>query len=109
MIPVLGQVQKELGPHGVQVVAIDIHGANLEAWEKYWRDLGGGEVIWVEDDILTPYGSVAAKYELIQLGTHVLVDREGRIADRGVYQASSKGIFDELKQEISKLLSPAVG
>lgn len=100
MAPPLSRIHKELGPQGVKVVAIDIFGGTFDEWEKFWRDVGGGEVIWIIDSFGRPSGSVSKAYELTSVGTIIIIDRKGRIAYRHGLMEPSKDLFEKLKAQI---------
>lgn len=103
MVPILGKIQTELGPDEIKVVAIDIYPDKLEAWEKYWRELGGGEVVWVVDDPRAPGGSVSRKYELTEAGTIVMIDREGQVAKRHGFLPPADNLYQQLLEEVRAL------
>ena len=45
----------------------------LERWISFWKDTGAGEVLWGQDF----EGTTIRDYELLALGTEIIVDREG--------------------------------
>ncbi|MBI4328402.1 MAG: hypothetical protein HY685_00885 [Chloroflexi bacterium] len=81
----------------MKVVAVNIQPyATLEQWRAYWRSLGAADVLWAND---TPANDVAVRFEVIYLGTIVLIDRAGQIVYRGVAPS-----YEVLRGEIEKVL-----
>lgn len=64
------------------MVAINIlpQAGDLREWERYWRSLGGGDVLFAED----ASREATAAFNIRAAGTKVIVDRKGRIVFRDV-------------------------
>ncbi len=66
---------------GVEVVVVDVSGLPVGAVAPYYRDLGGLHLIYVGDRTF----DVVRAYEVVSLGTTVVIDPRGQVAfrDRG--------------------------
>ncbi len=69
---------------------------SLEQWESFWKGTGAGDVLWAQD---TDFSTIES-YQLVALGTEVLVDRQGLVAFRSDGPAGTK----KLRAEIEKVL-----
>lgn len=94
----LAQLQEQYRDKGLNVLAINIHTLySLKQWISFWKSTGAGEVIWAQD----LKGGAGQKYNLVALGTEVIVDRQGRIA----FRSDGPVGLARLRAEIDKLLS----
>lgn len=79
------------------MVAVNIQPSySLEEWEGFWKRTGAGDVLWAQDT----FSSAIKKYELVALGTEVLVDRQGQVA----FRRSGPAGYRKLQSEIEKVL-----
>lgn len=86
-VEALRVVDDRLGASGVEVLLLDLGMLpDEEILEYYQGYLAGGDHLYAEDVDFV----VAQRYEVISLGTTVLVDRQGRVAfrDEGLTPAS---------------------
>ena len=68
----------------------------LEEWVEFWKATSAGDVLWAQD----VNDTVVADFELIVLGTQVLVDRQGNIA----FRSDGPSGYKKLRSEIEKVL-----
>ena len=95
--PALGRLQSEYANQDVKVVAVNIERRlPLERWISFWQDTGVGEVLWGQDF----EGTTIRDYELLALGTEIIVDREVLVAFRSDWSAG----YERLRSEIQKIL-----
>jgi len=79
------------------VVAVNIEPFYpLLEWELFWKNTGAGDVLWAQDT----GPSTPKKYQLVALGTEVLVDRQGFVA----FRRDGAAGYEKLKSEIEKAL-----
>ncbi len=63
----------------MNVVAINFDPRySLDTWQRFWKSTGAGDVIVAQDTNST----TPRDYELVALGTEVVVDRDGLVAFR---------------------------
>lgn len=70
--------------------------APLEDWVRLWKRIGAGDVLWAQDTT----GSTVRAYELLALGTEVIVDRNGKV----VFRSDGPAGLKRLRSEIKKVL-----
>ena len=76
----LTRLQAEYGDRGLKIVAINVEPRlSLERWRTYWTGLGGGKVIWAQDE---QYAATTA-FNVQRLGTEIIVDTRGRVVSKG--------------------------
>ncbi len=79
------------------MVAVNIQPSySLEEWKGFWKSIGAGDVLWAQDSA----SSTIAKYELVALGTEVLVDRQGLVT----FRSDGPARYGKLRSEIEKVL-----
>jgi hypothetical protein len=79
------------------VVAINFDpNYSLEEWTRFWQGIGAGDVLWAQDTT----GSAIRAYELVALGTEVIVDRNGDVA----FRSDGPAGLNRLRSEIEMLL-----
>ena len=79
------------------MVAVNIQPSySLEEWKGFWESTGAEDVLWAQDLA----SSTVAKYQLIALGTEVLVDRQGLVA----FRRNGPAGYGKLQSEIEKVL-----
>ena len=79
------------------MVAINIQPSySLEDWEGFWKGTGAGDVLWAQDT----FSGTIKKYELVALGTEILVDRQGLVA----FRRDGPAGYRKLQSEIEKVL-----
>ena len=82
---------------GVDVVAINTQPFyNLQYWKTFWRGLGAGDVLWAQD---SDYSAIAA-YNVLNLGTTIIINRQGRI----IYRDGGVTSYNKLRAEVEKAL-----
>jgi len=82
---------------GVEVVAINTQPFyNLQYWKTFWRSLGAGDVLWAQD---SDYSAIAA-YNVLNLGTTIIINRQGRI----IYRDGGVTSYNKLRAEVEKAL-----
>ena len=69
---------------------------SLEEWVGFWKGTGAGDVLWGQDVNDTS----VRDYQLVALGTEVLVDRQGRVA----FRSDGAAGYKKLRSEIEKVL-----
>ena len=52
---------------------------SLENWKQYWTSKDADDVTWAQADA---EGELLRKYQVLSLGTTIIIDREGRISYR---------------------------
>jgi hypothetical protein len=78
-------------------VAINIFpDLGLERWARYWRSVGGGEVVYAQD---TRREAVRA-FRVRAAGSTIVLDRQGR----EVYRDSSATDYETLKAAVERAL-----
>ena len=82
----------------MDVVAINIWPSNypLQEWVSFWGSTGASQVLLAQD----VNNRAVRDYQLVALGTEVIIDRQGSVAFRSDRAAGYK----KLKSEIQKLL-----
>ena len=79
------------------VVAVNIEPSYpLGYWVDFWKSTGAGNVLWAQDT----YSNAAREFQLVALGTEILVDRQGRIA----FRRDGPVGYKKLQSEIEKVL-----
>ena len=79
------------------MVAVNIQPSySLEEWESFWKGTGAGDVLWAQDTL----SSTIKKYELVALGTEILVDRQGQVA----FRRDGPAGYRKLQSEVEKVL-----
>ncbi len=68
----------------------------LERWISFWKDTGAGDVLWGQDF----EGTTVRDYELLALGTEIIVDRDGMVA----FRSDGSAGYERLRSEIEKIL-----
>ncbi len=68
----------------------------LEEWVEFWKGTGAGDVLWAQD----VNDTTARDYQLVALGTEVLVDRQGLVA----FRSDGAAGYKKLRSEIEKVL-----
>ena len=81
------------------MVAVNIlaHRYMLDEWKGFWRSVGGGEDVLVAEDMDK---RAAAALNVRELGTTIIVDREGNVA----YRDWGPTAYDTLRSEVQKAL-----
>lgn len=77
-VATLEAVARRFGGDGVEVVVVDVSGLPVEAVAPYYRDLGGTDLTYLGD---RGFEAVRA-YDVVSLGTTVIVDPRGAVAFR---------------------------
>lgn len=90
---VWGKVREE----GVTVLVVDVGGGPIEEAVRYFRSVGGGDYLYAAD----PGFRVATSYEVLALGTTVIVDDEGIVR----YVDSEPTSADVMSREVRGALS----
>ena len=82
----------------MQVVAINIGTQfyTLGDWREFWNAVGGGEVLWAQDN----GGAATSAFQVIALGTTIIVDRQGQIT----YRDAGATPYKKLKEEVNRVL-----
>ena len=63
---------------------------------RFWKSIGAGDVVWAQDSQrVTP-----REYEIIALGTEVIVDRQGTVT----FRSDGPVGYERLEAEIEKVL-----
>ena len=79
------------------VVAVNIEPSYpLGYWVDFWKSTGAGDVLWAQDSL----SHAAREFQLVALGTEILVDRQGRIA----FRRDGPAGYKKLQSEIEKVL-----
>ncbi len=79
------------------MVAVNIEPRSpLEQWVSFWKSTGAGDVLWGQDTNRT----TAKDYQLLALGTEVIVDRQGSV----VFRSDGSVGYKKLRSEVEKLL-----
>ena len=68
----------------------------LKDWVSFWKSTGAGDVLWGQDTS----GSTIRAYQLLALGTKVIVDRNGAVA----FRSDGPTEYEKLRSEIEKVL-----
>ena len=68
----------------------------LKAWRAFWRSTGADDVTWAADTS----GDAVKAYQVVGLGTTIILDRQGRL----VYRDASATSYQRLKAEVEKVL-----
>lgn len=98
-VPDLIELQRELGPDGLEVIGVSLDEEGFEAVRPFAEQHGITYPLVVDD------GSVAAEYgSLYALPTTLVIDKQGRIARRVI------GLFptEEMRPVLEELLAEAV-
>ena len=79
------------------MVAVNISPwGDLESWETFWQSKGGGKVVWAED----PERELVRSYQVISLGTNIIIDRRGNIS----YRDGGATTYNTLRAEVEEVL-----
>lgn len=83
----------------MQVVAINIQPQYpLQAWRRFWKENGGGDVLWAQDT----ENRAAVAYRILTLGVTVMVDRSGHIAFRNNAPVPYAALKNQVEQALSQ-------
>ena len=81
----------------MNVVAINFDPRySLDAWQRFWKTTGAGDVILAQDTD----GTTAQDYRLVALGTEVIVDRDGLVAFRSDGPAGYQRLRSAVEQAL---------
>ena len=81
----------------MNVVAINFDPRySLDTWERFWETTGAGDVIVAQDTNST----TPRDYELVALGTEVVVDREGVV----VFRSDGPAGYERLRSAVDQAL-----
>ena len=69
---------------------------SLDSWELFWKTTGAGDVILAQDTD----GSTAQDYQLVALGTEVIVDRDGLVA----FRSDGPAGYERLRSAVDQAL-----
>lgn len=79
------------------MVAVNILPAyTLEEWRAFWKRTGAGDVLWAQD----AESQASKAYQLLYLGTEVVVDRQGRVA----FRSDGPARYEALRAALEKTL-----
>ena len=70
--------------------------APMADWVRFWKSKGAGDVLWAQDTT----GSAVSAYQLLVVGTEVIVDRNGGIAFRSDGPAGLKRLRSEIEKSL---------
>ncbi|MCH9044513.1 MAG: TlpA family protein disulfide reductase [SAR324 cluster bacterium] len=93
--PALARIQSEYRDRNLEVIAVNVFSQfSLEDWEKYWREVGGGDVIYAHD----PRREAIRTLNVRTAGATVIIDKQGRIAFKDQFATT----YEELKEAVEK-------
>ncbi len=80
------------------MVAVNIWASQyaLGEWISFWRGTGAGDVLLAQDANET----AVSNYQLMALGTEVIVDRQGLV----VFRSEGAAGYEKLRSEIERVL-----
>ncbi len=95
--PALARLQEQYEHEGFKVVAINFEPAySLNQWVAFWKQIGAGDVLWAQDSQrVTPRA-----YDLVTLGTEIVVDRRGIVT----FRSDGPAGYDQLRSAVEQAL-----
>ena len=69
---------------------------SLSDWQQFWNAVGGGKVLWAQDK----GGAATSAFQVVALGTTIIVDRQGRVT----YRDAGATSYQKLKEELGHVL-----
>ncbi|NNL87111.1 MAG: TlpA family protein disulfide reductase [Myxococcales bacterium] len=101
-LPVLDELQKEFGPQGFQVLAVNVD-KDVDAAREFFAERGASY-----PSLSDPKGQLPRQFGLETMPTSYLIDREGRV--HWIHEGFKKKDVEKIRSEIKALLdaSPSV-
>lgn len=101
-MPVLARLQAEFQDRGVRVLAVNIdsRGYSQEEWAAFMERFAppGMEAITAHMAVQDVNNKAISLFELVALGTEVIVDRQGRVTFRSDGSAGYKRLQAEIEE-----------